>query len=1145
MSNFLMYGELATQNGWESYHELNAARIDQELKDEAHPGGNKSIEPKVSIPSPFARFELVQKAFANVANPRAERDLRDLILVSHSLDLFQFYFESAFSGDRNFRVIRWDRHAMVEELKNGIDAHKLYGKALELYLRQEHYGFDKNEAIFILTYMNEPMGCTSPTSFFLATPSYTKFQDLMIEGEIPMFSKRRSLAERDENFIKYVYRQTSYIIRENEEQLQGFQRYLESQLEAIASTNKQLYAEINALTYRPYSDDMMREDYEEYDNDKLIQLYGRVIYRRKEGAGPIEESDFIINSEKSNKMPLVLTNNQRYDGWKYSSGNVKYDHNRHAIDYSDLRQNETHTILPGTIVDYPDGWLCEMDFLSDVLVQLPYNIDKAHFFSPETKNSYLLPIRPNYFEYFDIESLYDPNGSKDKDGSQPRIKFEEQGRNFVETVVVTLSIPVKGGKSVKLVRKYRAQTDTETNDEILRSAGSSECREAVGRIVACPVAVNIFPFMRLRDNSNHYNLEVLNNIPNPFRVEISAMNSRGDQLEWERDFERTRGNSFYYSLDNSFDYLRMKVTNGTQTHDAVLIPKWIYPEEGGMGYRFAFDFGTTNSYVSISEVGSQERKELKLKKSIVSTIDENDTTNDPDVALMKAWMKQEFLPYEIGGTYRFPLRTVVLMNKALNNNNLPNALMQVNIPFIYGREDCGSDNMIAANLKWSDDPSAQNWAKAFIKELVLLARAYVLEQEGNLRNSSFVWTYPLSMRQSDVEEFDEEWRKYYTKYFHHEENVRRMTESVAPLLYYRDMKRDLNDMGISIDIGGGTCDVVIKRNNDDIKFTSFRFAADVIFGAGFANTNPIVQRYYKKFSSMFQEQYRPVVKMIDNVCQGDRPATEANSILFALEDNPMLAKVEAELKSYNHMLRKDKDVHIYFMYFYAAIIFYLIRLMKDYGYEKKPERIMFSGTGSKMLNVIGQDGILARYTTDLIEQFSDGTYKYDHPIEIIIERKEPKQITAKGALHEPLPNDNADVAVRYANVNNVNRDTIRYSLVKESGAPKSLKYRDISDITVKEEVCNVVEDFNKRFMECVAKLDFENEYRCSTDSISYFKERIQQENLMSLLDTEIDNLNRADLIKENRQDRDFEGSLFFYPLKLMIQRMITNWKYQG
>ncbi len=1149
MGKLLMYGE-SSKPGWTGYHSLTDKNIDEEITDSVNNKKNKSKLPKVSVPSPFARFELVQKAFGNVAAKGKEADIRDTILVSHALDVAQLFFE--LDSHQDIKVIKWNKRDAVEQLKNSrIKGNNLFGEALELYMRQENYGFDEkiyysstgaiptDLTLYILTYAGDAVGCTSPTSLFMATPCFQNFQEhIRIEGDQHIFSGNRPLIRRDEAFIEYLYRLTEVIRQKpgygEEDPLSDFKEYLSKQRELLRDINPELYRRINMLG--GYTEEELENNYRKSD----LSVLGYSLYiRKKEDIQQQipETSDFVIASTKNTKKPLVLTNNCPHNNWRYYANNIIWDADKHKIDYKE----KDRSYLPGTETEYP--WLCENDFLSDIIIQLPYPLDR-HFFngnlSGDGNHSYLLPLRSLFFEYFNFNYLKEKNGSE----WNFTIKEHKKGKEVSE-VEVTLLITVKGGRALALKKLYK-MPDTVEEGLCYISAISDK---AIGRISECPVAVSFFPFIQLKSN-NYYTIQLARGGFGWDKFNVSAeafQNKKGkdSMVEWETDVERSKS-THYYSLKDRFDYLRITIGDNYRTHEAILLPEWGETKEGTARFKFAFDFGTTNSHIAVMDMDTENLMDFKLGASIVTTIaSQPENSGELVTALFQTLMKQEFLPSTIGETYSFPLRTVALVPKSIDfKTTTPQALRHVNIPFIYGKEDYGMDrNKAKPNIKWSKNEEEQKFANAFIEELVLLARGFAVENGGDLSECCFVWTYPLSMKGSAVNDFNEQWIKYYQKYFSPnaltedlKEKVFKLTESIAPLLYYRDNDRALSQMGLSIDIGGGTCDVVIIRNDEDIKVNSFRFAADVIFGAGKAAENPMIQYHCEYFKNLLNgkgEDARKVNEMLIKICEeSETESTEANSVLFSLENHPLLGNIAVEDRSYNIRLKRDGKRKIIFIYFYAAIIYYLVRLLKDYGYTK-PEKVLFSGTGSKLLNIIGGKETLEDLTTQFITKFSANQFTYSDDISIEIERKEPKQLTAKGALHKKRSSER--IAQNFTNSRMVDNNTIRYSMLKKGDEPEMLRYADLNNETKKAVIVAQVEDFNCKFMELSKALDFTEEYGCDEDSLKVM-EKYMNKDLKAYLDTEI-----SDNVKiTGNEEKDFEDALFFYPVKGVIRKLIES-----
>ena len=1155
-----MYGN-STSSGWDTCNVFNDKNIDKDIQADRNEAKSIQKLPKVSVPSPFARFELVQKAFSNVAAKILDGetpDKRDTILVTHSLDVLQLFFEDHSDID----IIEWKKNDALNELcRSHNSGHRLFGESLKLYMRQENYGFDESLyfsstgrrwddlTIYLLTYRGDVLGCTSPTSLFMATPRYTEFQEsITIESDKKIFTQNRSLADRDEKFIEYVYK-FYHIVKQmpyknGTTPLYGFFDYLESQKTLIKKRNSDLYVKINNID-PTYSLENFELEYQE--NSKGISVLGYTLFQQKTEdvlEQIANESDFIIQSTKSVKKPLVLSNNCTYNNWAYTSKSVAWNKDKHKINYSDFAN-----VLPGTTTEYEGGWLCEAHFFSNILVQLPYTLDSKHFFDGNVtgENSYLLPLNSIFFEYFDVSYL------KGKNGNNFNFSIEEIKKDkSLEKVIVKLLIPVKGGKPITLKKTYYP------SDNLAEGLMNFKLDddESIGNIIEAPIALSVFPFEKLSSN-NHYICQLLKTGFNwgDFDVYLEAYNQRDNVINFDSEVIRSK-ESKYYSLNESIEYLRVSISEPKnkeykRSHDCVLLPIWPVKAKGTSSYRFSFDFGTTNSHISVMNMETSQILPFALNSSIVSTIAKNIDKPDLQTSQLQAIFRQEFLTNEIKENV-FPLRTV--MSAPKNgfdfDTTTPEAMRHINVPLIYGKEDYGkAKNLIKPNIKWSRDLSTRKFANSFIEELVILARAYALENSADLSKCSFVWTYPLSMKGNDVNNFHREWVRYYQKYFDNsyddegvdEKKVKRLTESIAPYMFYRSKGIDgiMDQMSLSIDIGGGTCDVVIMRSKDDYKIASFKFAADVIFGAGNAIDNKMIQTHYDHFNKLLggTAELKKLQQILTDACKGrDIKSTEANSILFSLESNPELERFKQDV-SYNERLRNDGSRKIIFLYFYSSIIYYLTNLLKDYSYPQ-PKQILFSGTGSKLLNIIGNKDTLETLTSQLIEYFSEGSYLYKNQdyLSIIIERKEPKQLTAKGALLKD--NDNVkDVASKFENPRTFSDLTLRYSTLSKDSVPFVLKYPDLNNDVIKQSIIENVEHFNELFLKLVRKLDFVQDYGCEEDSIKELENYIHKD-LEAFLNTEIN-----DTVEFNgNDDKEFEDVLFFYPIKGVIHRLIQNIK---
>jgi hypothetical protein len=106
---------------------------------------------------------------------------------------------------------------------------------------------------------------------------------------------------------------------------------------------------------------------------------------------------------------------------------------------------------------------------------------------------------------------------------------------------------------------------------------------------------------------------------------------------------------------------------------------------------------------------------------------------------------------------------------------------------------------------------------------------------------------------------------------------------------------------VSIDIGGGTTDVVIFQGNAPRYLTSFEFAANAIFGDAYGRrlgeNHGLVRKYLPQYQTLLTEnrleELNQVVRSIIRTNKSD----DINSFLFSIERHPRVNN--RDLFSYN------------------------------------------------------------------------------------------------------------------------------------------------------------------------------------------------------------------------------------------------------
>ena len=90
-----------------------------------------------------------------------------------------------------------------------------------------------------------------------------------------------------------------------------------------------------------------------------------------------------------------------------------------------------------------------------------------------------------------------------------------------------------------------------------------------------------------------------------------------------------------------------------------------------------------------------------------------------------------------------------------------------------------------------------------------MLRTKELLNKGDLSKTEIVWFYPASMTQNRFNKFKAEWENTFATLFGAPiSNIIAASESVAPY-YYHKAKKGATSTVVSVDIGGGTTDVLI------------------------------------------------------------------------------------------------------------------------------------------------------------------------------------------------------------------------------------------------------------------------------------------------------------------------------------------------
>lgn len=1160
MSKILSYNKKTTGEGWIALTGQYAADEINMIDD---PNGGLTKTPRTAIPSPFAQMDLVKNAFRRLAAHKdLHGELMDEKLVSNALDVAQLFFNYGELKEM-LHIVCWNRSAQLERLKNEQE-HQLLGETLEMFLEQdkEAFNFDRMDKLFFLVYGNRVVGSTSPVTLFMATPNAEEKQyPIPIEQNINCFDVWRPLHEREHRFVKYIFalftafpelkrrcsELNSYLITSFRMADETLKREILKECgnpEALDTESRE-----KALTF-------LETDFEQMENG--VETLGVPFFciRQQDIRKAIAESDFRIEPSKNvadEYLPLVLQNQLvTGPGEQFRYVTAEWDDSI-TIGPDDYAPSPEKRILPATAHQYP--WLTDDDFLQPCIIRLDYEMNKDCFFDGNItagnrnagNTDYALPLKPLFFKYFKAEDLW---GTIEGKKTFELIHTRMGQTNCVKAI---LRIPVrKQGKCITLTRNYIETTPTDTEYDHVNNHG---------HIIAVPFALSITPFAK-SPYPKLYNVQLVDRALGTLEYHSLCLSFHQDvnnQISTQKNVvsrkrsikAEKRVGSDYYKVNGDFDYitLTLKSATGNVVSEAQICPKWPNKTEGYEAFTFAVDLGTTNTHVEFMQ-GDGMPEPLRIDRSARQKLAA--TLYQGKQALYDAIMKQEFIPSTIGTDYGFPQRTVLSESEHTDvlNTDMLLPLADANIPFIYEKESVGYGNRIVANLKWSVEPANNKRIRAYVTELAMLMRDKVLLGNGDLAKTRIAWFYPLSMKTGNVRKMEEMWQKTFRDVFGIEatsDNLIQMPESVAPYYYYKSSNtfRGAASGVAAIDIGGGSSDVVVFEPNakQPTILTSFRFAANAVFGDGFSDvphgdTNPMIRKYVGYFKRLFDtddDKYGELSTILEDICS-KRKSEDINAFLFSIANNKDLCN--NDVFSYNRRLNEDSTRKVIFAYFYAAIIYYVAQTMKHHKLAM-PGSVMFSGTGSKVLDIVGHHRDLEIITRSIFEEVYGQPYATGQ-FSIITEHYEPKQITCRGALMQ-LRRDNG-----LADINELNRiidnpdSPLRthYSMTGQD----AITYADMEKPEIRQCVVEEVNKFNDFFMGICEKTHATDRLLIDRNALMIFKNMMDKDlehhllngwNYMNHYHTELD------------KNEIVEDIVFFYPLIGIIRdNLIENLKEQ-
>jgi hypothetical protein len=353
---------------------------------------------------------------------------------------------------------------------------------------------------------------------------------------------------------------------------------------------------------------------------------------------------------------------------------------------------------------------------------------------------------------------------------------------------------------------------------------------------------------------------------------------------------------------------------------------------------------------------------------------------------------------------KFPLRTALAEANDINWSGGVFPFASANAAIPYERRSENIYNRVITELKWSAESNNMQRMKCYIESLFMLLRHKVILNNGNLQRTRIVWFYPISMTQHRFSLYKQTWEDAYRKFFGADvTHVPAITESIAPFEYYKKSKGNVVDL-VSVDIGGGSTDIVITRGGEVKYITSFRFAANALFGDGLLTgnigmQNGIIRTYRARIMDSLRSD--PALQDLQNILrtlEARSVSADIATFFFSLRTNKdIIAKHLEEQTNFQRMLQSDEKQKAVFLIFYVALIYHLATLMKLKGLPL-PRHIAFSGNGSKVIQILTPDNdLLERFTKRIFEKIYGESWHADG-LSIYQNTSNPKEVTCKGGI---------------------------------------------------------------------------------------------------------------------------------------------------
>lgn len=1078
------------------------------------PLGLNSNKMGTSIPSLFARIFLFEGAFQTLkgaAIGRLRQVDSDTALVSECLDFIEFVYQHG--NDPKLVIKHWNATEQIQNLRNdGFPEHSKLAKVLEdeiqLYpqLQDIFLFFWKDATPTSLQPQEFLIGGTSPYTLVFTSPNWLRcvkensFSFYRLNGR-PLFNVNdiEPLETRDGAFKDMLYSLRMAYQHELNSQASSLNQYVTTTWNANGHPQP---TAVNKGDFMALFTPIIDINGANVQSATLPLCYKKVVPTAS-GYEIIPKSFRFTNytaqdgSGVTIKTPLALNANG-LKGVKYI-GTSEWDAKSCKINETVVRQTEMHKrVAPGAMgVEYP--FLIWSDFLEDKIIKLPYKINSNSFITAfDGETQYVLPLKRTFFKYFNIDDI---SKSVCQELAKKLVEIKINGSN----VCVTVNVPIRDTTYhiIEFKKEYSG------ND-----------------IISGNFLLGVFPFYRCDDNRlNRYsvmncgagakfnfisvdNLDTNINAPSTVRTPQQKLVSQTE----------------YYLVKSGFDLLEVSMA-GVK---GIIVPKMQTVGQPTNHYKFAVDFGTSNTYIAHTTTAHPKPETLEIDEHDRQTVFLNQDNDLGVLAMMRPFMAREFAPVHLGKNFdiSYPARTATCETNNFESNT-PDLFGTISIGFNMMHEPQALNIFkYKTGLKWllEEHPGDQhhtNRVKYYFLQTLWMLKNESLMNDGDDTFDVYI-TFPEAMKDQETLMDLWNWAKselnincnffYGTEY----------SESIAP---YNCMATQIGGSSfLNIDIGGGTNDLLFvnKDANGHIAgahYSSSMFAGDDLWGDGIQITENgqlnngfvdyVMGQIEKAEQTIKQEILSPLKSLKGGV------TTSSADVMGYLFKYDTTFQTSAKIKG-------QRNLYSIVFIHYAALMYNVARLIKKMKIEI-PVNLSFTGMGSKYINLISTNPkVIKNLTVLLLEKYTGK--KVDPAFAIIsANNTDVKEITAKGVLEGLNLKGNFQIPAEILS------PIIDYGFDRDG----DLTYADVATDEVREAA---LESFNK-FIDSLQDRDFANFIFTNFKNLTISKDLIADLRKFAKQSFVTMSAN----IPVQYRDLNVTETLFFWPLKNSLVELSKNY----